>query len=290
MKIHELLAAGFTRSFEFFPPKNDEESAALERTLTTLGRLKPSFVSVTYRGGTSSRQRTFDLVNHIEKDRRLIAMAHLICVGHTENELRDILSNYQANSIENLMALGGDVPNDPLVVRGDFEHAMELVTFARKFGNFSIGVAAHPQGHPRSPDLKSDRDHLAHKLSLADFAVCQFFFDAGEWVTLVGDLAERDVYKPVLPGVIAVTSLSSVARMSTMGSPVPSSLIDRLETAHQRGGPKAVKHEGISAAVEMCEALIDLGAPGLHFYTMNRSDATGQMYEQLFGATKETPS
>jgi methylenetetrahydrofolate reductase (NADPH) len=149
-------------------------------------------------------------------------------------------------------------------------------------GVFCVGVGAHPQGHPRSKDLASDRQHLAKKLEAADFAVTQFFFDAQEWVRLVGELAELGVEKPVLPGIMPVTTLNGIDRMATMGASVPARLIARLEAAQQKGGPRAVRAEGIIAATEMCRELLDAGVPGLHFYTLNRSTATREIYHALF--------
>ena len=283
MRIDRLLAAGPTRSFEFFPPKSDEESATLSATLSDLETLEPSFVSVTYRGGRESRQRTFDLVTGIQRRGRLVPMAHLICVGHSRAEMREILENYLASGVENVMALGGDIPDDPALVASEFRYALDLVELARDVGEFSIGVAAHPLGHPRSPDRRSDRRHLAEKLRLADFAVTQFFFELGDWTTLVAELAELGVTKPVLPGIMPVTTLAGVARMAQMGAAVPPSLVARLEAAHETGGAPAVRDEGVRAAGELCEQLLDAGAPGLHFYTLNRSTATREIHESLFG-------
>ncbi len=281
MLIHELLAAGQTRSFEYFPPKSDEEAAVLAATLHELASLHPSFVSVTYRGGRESRQRTYDLVATIERE-NTTAMAHLICVGHTRAEMREILGNYLDAGVQNVMALGGDIPDDPTLVASEFSHASDLVALAREVGGFSIGVAAHPAGHPRSPSLKSDRDYLAAKLAMADFAVTQFFFEAAQWRQLVADLAERDVTKPVLPGIMPVTTLTGIARMAQMGAAVPPALVARLEAADRRGGAAAVRAEGIAAATELCQELLDDGAPGLHFYTLNRSTATREMHAALF--------
>ena len=281
MLIHELLAAGQTRSFEYFPPKSDEEAAVLAATLHELASLHPSFVSVTYRGGRESRQRTYDLVATIERE-NTTAMAHLICVGHTRAEMREILGNYLDAGVQNVMALGGDIPDDPTLVASEFSHASDLVALAREVGGFSIGVAAHPAGHPRSPSLKSDRDYLAAKLAMADFAVTQFFFEAAQWRQLVADLAERDVTKPVLPGIMPVTTLTGIARMAQMGAAVPPALVARLEAADRRGGAAAVRAEGIAAATELCQELLDDGAPGLHFYTLNRSTATREIHAALF--------
>ena len=282
MRIDALLAKGVTRSFEYFPPKSDDESAQLSTTLRELEDLNPSFVSVTYRGGRESRQRTFDLVTQIEKTGGTSAMAHLICVGHSKNEMREILGNYKDEGVENVMALGGDIPDDPALVASEFKHALDLVELAREVGGFSIGVAAHPQGHPRSPDMASDPKYLAQKMQLADFAVTQLLFEVGEWSGLVSELGALDVNKPVLPGIMPVTSLASIERMSKMGSDVPSALVKRLEDAHANGGPDAVRQEGIRAATELCEGLLEAGAPGLHFYTLNRSTATREIHNALF--------
>ena len=281
MRIDALLAAGPTRSFEFFPPKSDEESAVLSATLADLEPLKPSFVSVTYRGGRAARQRTFDLVNAIERAGRLTTMAHVVCVGHTRADMREILSNYRDAGVENLMALRGDAPNGP-VQASQFVHALDLVELAREVGPFAIGVAAHPQGHPDSESFESDRQFLAEKLRVADFAVTQFFFRAREWAALVEDLGSRGVTKPVLPGIMPVTTLSGVDRMAQMGGRVPDELVDRLVRANERGGPTAVRAEGIVAATELCSELLADGAPGLHFYTLNRSTATREIHRALF--------
>jgi len=282
VRIDELLAAGTTKSFEFFPPKSDEESAVLQTTLHELETLHPSFVSVTYRGGRESRQRTFDLVNSIEREQRITAMAHLICVGHTRSEMTEILQNYAENGVQNVMALGGDIPNDPSLVASEFSHASDLVELAREVGGFSIGVAAHPLGHPKSPDLASDRKYLAAKLAMADFAVTQFFFQTLDWIKLVDELEALGVTKPVLPGIMPVTTLSGIERMAQMGAAVPEKLIDRLHAADQRGGASAVRAEGIAAATELCAELLDKKAPGLHFYTLNRSTATREIHDAIF--------
>jgi len=279
--ISELLAQGPTYSFEFFPPKNDQEQATLVRTLRELEPLAPSFVSVTYRGGRESRQRTHDLVAGMLKTTTLTPMAHLVCVAHTRLELAEILVAFRKAGVENLMALGGDPPTDPDAGPGELLHAMELVELARAVGGFSIGVAAHPAGHPASPDMTSDRDHLAAKLRLADFAVTQFFFEVDEYVRLVDDLAARGVTRPVLPGIMPVTALRSIPRMAEMGAAVPAWAVARLEDADRRGGPDDVRRAGVGLATELCERLLSAGAPGLHFYTLNRSSATREIYAAL---------
>jgi methylenetetrahydrofolate reductase (NADPH) len=282
VRIDELLAAGPTRSFEFFPPKSDEESTILAASLEDIQPLQPSFVSVTYRGGRESRQRTYDLVTQIESDGYVTAMAHVICVGHSRAEIRDLLKNYSDAGVQNIMALGGDLPNEPFAAHSEFEHALDLVELIREIGDFSVGVAAHPAGHPRSPDRATDRRYLAEKLALADFAVTQFFFEITEWTQLVAGLAELGVTKPVLPGIMPVTTIGGIERMKTMGAAVPTSLVERLVAADRRGGPKEVRAEGIRAAIALCRELLDQGAPGLHFYTLNRSTATSEIYHALF--------
>jgi methylenetetrahydrofolate reductase (NADPH) len=279
--ISDMLGRGRTFSFEFFPPKNDNEQATLVRTLRELEPLGPSFVSVTYRGGRESRQRTHDLVAGILKTTTLIPMAHLICVAHTRLELAEILVSFRRAGVENLMALGGDPPTDPGAGEGELAHAVELVELARAIGGFSIGVAAHPAGHPNSPDMGSDRDFLAAKMAVADFGVTQFFFEFEQYTSLVADLAARGITKPVLPGIMPVTSLTSIPRMAQMGAAVPAWAVERLEAASADGGDEAVRATGIALATELCERLLESGAPGLHFYTLNRSSATREIYAAL---------
>ena len=278
-RIDDLLRAGRTFSFEFFPPRTDEERLVLVRSLRELEALEPSFVSITYRGGRSSRQLTTDLVAGLRQTTSLTPMAHLICTGHSRLELADILVDLRKAGVENLMALGGDPPTDPDAVPGELEHASELVELARAIGGFSIGVAAHPIGHPRSPDRATDRRFLAEKLERADFAVTQFFYSVEEYVGLVGDLARLGVDKPVIPGIMPVTNVRSVPAMAAMGAPVPEALAARLE----RAGPnrETVRREGVAIFTELCEALLEAGAPGLHFYTLNRSTATREIYAGL---------
>ncbi|HVB93564.1 MAG TPA: methylenetetrahydrofolate reductase [Acidimicrobiales bacterium] len=280
-RIADLLSKGPTYSFEFFPPKNDAEQATLVKTLRDLEPLGPSFVSVTYRGGAESRQRTYDLVTGMLRTTTLVPMAHLICVAHTRLELAEILVAYRKAGVENLMALGGDPPVDPTEGVGELPHASELVELARAIGGFSIGVAAQPAGHPLSPSLAFDRDRLAEKLRLADFGVTQFFFEVEEYTGLVADLAARGVDTPVLPGIMPVTNLRSVPRMATMGAAVPGWMVDRLEEADRSGGVDAVRDEGTAIATELCRRLLDAGVPGLHFYTLNRSSATREIYRAL---------
>jgi methylenetetrahydrofolate reductase (NADPH) len=280
-RISDLLAAGPTYSFEFFPPKSDQELLVLSRTLVELQPLGPSFVSVTYRGGAASRQRTQNLVTGMLHTSTLVPMAHLVCVAHSRLELAEILVSLRRAGVDNVLALGGDPAADPDAQPRELAHAIELVELANAIGGFSIGVAAHPAGHPASPDMASDRDRLAEKLALADFAITQFFFEPNEYLGLVADLAARGIDKPVLPGILPVTALSSIPRMATMGAAVPAWMVDRLQAANDADGPEGVRQSGIEVATELCRAVLDGGAPGLHFYTLNRSSATRDIYQAL---------
>jgi methylenetetrahydrofolate reductase (NADPH) len=236
---------------------------------------------VTYRGGAESRQRTFDLVTGMLHTTNLVPMAHLICVAHTRLELADILVSLRKAGIENLMALGGDPPEDPSAGPGELAFATQLVELAHAIGGFSVGVAAHPAGHPRSPDMTSDRDFLATKLALADFGITQFFFEASEYSELVAHVRERGVDTPVLPGILPVTSLSTMGRLGAMGAAAPAWMEERLRAADERGGADAVRKEGVVLATELCSDLLRSGVPGLHFYTFNTSSATREIYAAL---------
>ncbi|MCC5951732.1 MAG: methylenetetrahydrofolate reductase [NAD(P)H] [Acidimicrobiia bacterium] len=279
-KISELLAAGPTWSFEFFPPKTDEAARALEKTVGELQPLDPSFVSVTYGAGGSTRERTRDVVIHIERDTGITAMAHLTCVAHSREQLVSLLEEYREAGIENILALGGDVPDGMEDAPSDLAYASELVALVQEVGDFSIGVAAHPELHPRSPDRTSDRRMLAAKLLVADFAITQFFFEAHHYLRMVDELAALGVAKPVVPGIMPVTNLKSVGRMAAMsGAEFPPHLAERFEALAD--DPDAVRALGIELATELCAELLAAGAPGLHFYTLNRSPATRQIYENL---------
>ncbi|HVE93690.1 MAG TPA: methylenetetrahydrofolate reductase [Acidimicrobiales bacterium] len=278
--IRDLLARGRTFSFEFFPPKTDTEQATLVKALRELEELEPSFVSVTYRGGRSSRERTHNLVAGLAKTTSLTPMAHLICVAHTRLELAEILIDLRKAGVDNLLALGGDAPTDPDAIQGELRFADELVELAQAIGGFSIGVAAHPEVHPRSPDRGADRDRLAAKLDKADFAITQFFFRAADYAGLIDDLAERGVAKPVIAGIMPITNLKSIKRMAEMsGAAIPEEVVARL--TRYEGDDEAVRAEGVQVATELCSELIDLGVPGIQFYTLNKSTATREIYKNL---------
>ena len=252
----------------------------LGRTIAELEPLKPSFVSVTYGAGGSTRQRTRDVVNWVARETGITPMAHLTCQSHTRAEIADIMAGYRAVGIENLLALGGDPPTDPADVRpSDYLYASELVDDLVASEAFSIGVAAHPEGHPRSPDLDSDRRYLAGKLARADFAITQFFFEAHHWLRLRDDMSARGVDVPILPGIMPITNVSQIERMARLsGADVPGWLVERLERA---GDANEVRRIGVDVATQLCNDLLEQGAPGLHFYTLNRSTATREIYANL---------
>ena len=279
-RITELLAAGPTYSFEFFPPKSDEATALLEMTIGELEPLAPSFVSVTYGAGGSTRERTRDVVLHINRDTSMTAMAHLTCIGHTRQELSDILAEYRTAGIENILALAGDPPDGADEGAGELSYALDLVELAREIDHFAVGVAAHPELHPRSPDRDSDRRYLADKLRAADFGITQFFFRATDYLTMVDELAELGVTTPVLPGIMPVTNAGQVKRFAEMaGAEFPADLGERLVAASD--DPAEVRRIGVEVATELCQELLDAGVPGLHFYTLNRSTATREIYANL---------
>lgn len=281
-KIHELLATQRCISFEFFPPKTDEAERALEKALVELEPLNPTFVSVTYGAGGSTRERTRDIVVRILRETSMTPMAHLTCVGHRRDELVDIIDGYNEAGVENILALAGDPLVDAAADNSSdsFHYAHELVGLIRERGASSIGVAAHPEGHPRSTNLADDRRHLAAKLTLADFGVTQFFFQAADYLQMVDDLSALGVDKPVLPGIMPVTNLGQIERFAQLsGAAFPDSFAERLRGVADQ--PDEVRRIGVEVATELCQELLDAGAPGLHFYTLNRSTATREIYANL---------
>ena len=234
--IRELLRQGRTFSFEFFPPRSAEAEVQLQQALKELEPLQPSFVSVTYGAAGTTRERTHEIVVAILRETSMTPMAHLTCTCHSRAELTEILERYRDAEIENVMLLGGDPPRnlvDPPPT--ELPHAIELVELARSVGDFSIGVAAHPEGHPRSPNLATDRRNTAAKLARADFAVTQFFFRASDYLSMVDDLAALGNHKPVLPGIMPVTNFSQVRRMAELsGAEFPADFAARLEAVSDR--------------------------------------------------------
>ena len=278
-RISDLIAAGRTYSFEFFPPQSQAAQMSLGRAIAELSPLAPSFVSVTYGAGGSTRERTREVVTWVRKETDITPMAHLTCQGHRRSEIKEILDNYADAGVENILALGGDVPLDGEVQPSDYTFASDLLDDVLADGRFSVGVAAHPELHPRSPDRATDRRHLAAKLGRSDFAITQFFFEVDVYVRMVDELRALGVDKPVLPGIMPVTNKSQILRMAAMsGAAFPEWLAQRLEAFED---PEDIRRVGVEAATELGQALLDAGAPGLHFYTLNRSTATREIYANL---------
>ncbi len=274
-RIAHRLATGRTLSFEFFPPKSVAAQLTLGRTVGELAHLEPSFVSVTYGAGGSDRHRTGDVVNWLRHETEIEPMAHLTCMGHTRTDVASLLVEYRRIGVENILALGGDPPADGSAPAGDYRYALDLLHDVATTGCFSVGVAAHPEVHPRSPDRATDRRHLAAKLRLADFAITQFFFEVEHWTRLVNELADLGVDKPVIPGIMPITNVGQIQRMAAMsGADIPRWLTEKLEQAND---PARVRCIGIDVASRLAADLLDAGAPGLHLYTLNRSEAARQI-------------
>lgn len=274
-------------SFEFFPPKTDEGERQLWSAIAELGPLAPTFVSVTYGAGGSTRDRTVRITSRILAETGMDAVAHLTCVGATTDELREVLLRFQFAGISNVLALRGDPPGGPgapwTPTPGGLSHADELVRLAREVGDFTIGVAAFPERHPESPDLEFDAKVLAAKEAAgARFAVTQFFFKAADYFELVERARGQGVSMPILPGIMPVTSVSQIERFATLsGAAFPPELADRFHEV--AGDPAAVVELGVDVATSLCQELLVGGAPGLHFYTLNRSRATREIFARLTG-------
>jgi methylenetetrahydrofolate reductase (NADPH) len=279
-KIADLLRAGRTLSFEFQPPRDEHARQQLDKALLKLERLQPSFVSVTYGAGGSTRDMTREIVEHIHRDTSMTVMPHLTCVGHTRAQIEEIVGGYRDAGLENLLCLGGDPPTDGGAVAGDFRYAAELIEAARAVGDFSIGVAAFPEVHPRSPDRASDRANLAAKLRIADFAITQFGFRADDHFRMIDELAAMGVETPVLPGVMLFTNVAGVRRMSGLNNAaIPDDLQRRLDEVD--GDAKRVRELAVEVGTALTQELLDGGVPGVHLYTMNASRATLDVYANL---------
>jgi methylenetetrahydrofolate reductase (NADPH) len=280
-RIGELLAARPTLSFEFFPPKTDEAERALEAVVADLAELRPSFVSVTYGAGGSTRDRTRDIVVRINRKQPFPAMAHLTCVGHTRADVAALLDEYAASGVENILALGGDPPADGSDPGGDFAYATDLVEFVRAHpAGFSIGVAAHPELHPRSTSREDDRQRLAAKLEMADFGVTQFFFELDPYLRMVDELSELGCHTPVLPGIMPTINVAGLQRMSAMnGTAIPAPMLERLLLVADDADE--VAKIGVEVATELGAALLAEDAPGLHIYALNRSASARAIHSNL---------
>jgi methylenetetrahydrofolate reductase (NADPH) len=273
-------------SFEFFPPKDVEGEDRLWAAIEGLKSIAPDFVSVTYGAGGSTRDRSIRIAQEITKRTGISTVAHLTCVGSTRDELIAILHSYKEAGITSILALRGDPTGGPSApwtpTPGGFNHADELVQLADEFGGFTIGVAAFPDGHPASNgDFAKDVDVLIRKEELgATFATTQFFFEVKQYTRLVEALAARGSQLIIIPGILPVTNVKLLHRMAELGgTPIPTHIADAF--AKVENDPHAVRELGVEIATSLCRELLAAGAPGLHFYTMNSSTATQEIYRKL---------
>jgi methylenetetrahydrofolate reductase (NADPH) len=272
-------------SVEFFPPRNADDEAILWRSVRELESLDPAYVSVTYGAGGSSRDRTIRTTGRMARDTTLLPMAHLTAVDHSIAELRNVIGWYAAVGVRNVLAVRGDPPGDPMgewVAHPEgLTYAEELVRLIRELGDFCVGVAAFPYGHPRSADLDTDIAHLVRKFDAgADFAIAQLFFAAEDFLRMRDRVAALG-YEPLLiPGVMPLTTPRTLHKtIELSGAQLPQSLADKLDPFAD--DPKAFRAAGIDLVTALCERLLAEGVPSLHFYTMNRSKATKEVVGRL---------
>jgi len=281
-------------SFEFFPPKTDASTEALFATIVQLEPLKPSFVSVTYGAGGSTRELTHDLVLRIRRETTLDPIPHLTCIGHTREEIAGILSRYASEGVGNLLALRGDPPRGVDAhdhSRDAFPQAGDLVRFIREFNasgehpdhrGFGIGVAGFPEGHPATPNRLLEMDYLKAKVDAgADYICTQLFFDNRDFYDFRERCELAGIRVPIIAGIMPVTSLGGMRRMGELagGARFPAKLLKALGRAG--GDADAVRRVGVHYATEQCSDLLNNGVAGLHFYTLNQSDATRTIYSNL---------
>jgi methylenetetrahydrofolate reductase (NADPH) len=287
MRIADLYAAdeGPVYSLEFFTPKNDAGRKALFRAVERLQAVKPGFVSITCGAAGSTRERTADLAIELQNAFGLTAMAHLVCTGTTQSELAETLRHMQANGIENILALRGDPPKGATnwaPVEGGFAHANELAAFVRERFSLGLGGACYPEKHHEAPSLAADIQNLKRKVEAgAEFLITQLFFDNEKYWSFVAQVRVEGIDVPVVPGIMPVLNLTNLRRIASLspGTSIPSELEDALRRAGD--DDEAALCAGVSFAAKQCRALLAKGAPGIHFYTLNRSKATLRTFAEL---------
>lgn len=295
MHINDIFESRATTfSFEFFPPKTAQSAESLYSTIADLEPLKPSFVSVTYGAGGSTRELTHDLVVRIQQSTSLDPIPHLTCVCHSEDDIQQILERYAAAGVSNILALGGDPPRDLAGydrTKDSFRHAADLVRFIQRFNErkshpdprgFGIGVAGFPEGHPDTPNRLIEMDHLKAKVDAgADYICTQLFFDNRDFYDFCERCELSGIRVPIVAGIMPVTTAAGMKRMAELsaGSRFPAALLRALNRCGD--DPEAVRRVGIHWATEQCRDLLDHRVRGIHFYTLNKSDATRQIYLSL---------
>ena len=284
--VRDLIDAGEKSfSFEFFPPKDEAGERQLWKALRELETLHPTFVSVTYGAGGSTRDRTVRVTERIAADTSMTPLAHLTCVDHSEDTLRSVIGSYAAAGVRNVLALRGDPsagPTAPYAPHPEgFRYAVELVRMVKSLGDFCVGVAAFPEGHPSAESLDADARVLAEKAHAgAEFAITQLFFRADDYFRLADRVSALGVDIPIIPGIMPITNLAQIRRMAELsGADLPTEVVERV--ARYGDDAVAVRSEGITIATELCDTLLEGGAPGLHFYTLNRSKATREIFANL---------
>ncbi|MBP9699290.1 MAG: methylenetetrahydrofolate reductase [NAD(P)H] [Elusimicrobia bacterium] len=285
MKISEVWKKKPTTfSFEFFPPKTDEEGALVLDTARSLKPLGPDYISVTWGAGGGTRRKTLDLVSAIKNDVGIESMAHLTCVGAGRHDIDEILEDMGRRGVHNILALRGDPPRGSAQFEphpDGFRHASELVRHIRSRLDVCLGVAGYPEGHPECPDLNKDLDHLKFKVDQgADFVVTQLFFDPSDFLRFRDRASARGVRVPIVAGVMPITNVGQVKRFTTLcGARIPSTLESALDRV--QSDAEAVIRLGIDHAVQQCRALLAEGVGGIHFYTLNRSRSTTEILRHL---------
>jgi methylenetetrahydrofolate reductase (NADPH) len=289
MRIDEILEERRpVFSFEFFPPKTDEGQRSLEGALAELKKDSPEYVSVTYGAGGSTRERTVEVTKWMKEDLGLEAMAHLSCVGEPVDRLREILDEIAAAGIDNVLALRGDPPRGETEWRphpDGLRSSVDLIELIRAEYDYCIGAACFPEVHPEAPDLEHDLRYLKRMVDAgASFLITQLFFDNRLYFDFVEEVRARGVDVPIIPGIIPITNFDQIKRLTSMcGASIPASLQEQLEARHA-DGEEAVAELGVAYAALQCADLLEKGAPGIHFYTLNKSPATRAILSALKAA------